>query len=194
MTLVLYGSRMPAFGEWLAHFALPSVASIARTFVMLRITQRHALRGHCVSGLQVRPLTGGGRIAMAGIAMAGIAVTAVALMAASMTDCPLGLPTAVAGFVTAACVLYRDRTACVPIVREISWSVLPLVAGLFVLVEALDRNGAVRALARLLREWTASGEQRACRSRCRRYDAENGDEENHARQETERQDQLRADR
>lgn len=152
--LVLYGSRMPALGVWLAHFALPSVASIACTFLMLRITQRHALRGRCASGLPVRPLTGGGRIALA-----GIAVTAVALMAVSMTDRPLGLPTAVAGIVTVACVLYRDRAACVPIVREISWSVLPLVAGLFVLVEALDRTGAVRALAGLLRESTASGEQ-----------------------------------
>ncbi|WP_244130237.1 MULTISPECIES: arsenic transporter [Burkholderia] len=154
--LVLYGSRMPALGEWLAHFALPSVASIACTFVMLRMTQRHALRGRCASGLPVLPLTGGARIALA-----GIAVTAVALMAVSMMDRPLGLPTAVAGCVTAACVLYRDRAACVPIVREISWSVLPLVAGLFVLVEALDRNGAVRSLAGLLRAWTASGEQAA---------------------------------
>ncbi|KWE73685.1 arsenic transporter [Burkholderia ubonensis] len=154
--LVLYGSCMPSLGVWLAHFAIPSVASIACTYLMLRITQRHALQGRCASGLPVRPLTGGGRIALV-----GIAVTAVALMAVSVTDRPLGLPTAVAGVVTAACVLYRDRAACMPIVRAISWSVLPLVAGLFVVVEALDRTGAVRVLAGLLRELTSGGEQTA---------------------------------
>ncbi|MCA7953000.1 arsenic transporter [Burkholderia seminalis] len=154
--LVLYGARMPPLGAWLAHFAVPSVVSIACTYGMLRITQRHALRGRCEAGLPTRPLTGGGRIALA-----GIAVTAAVLMAVSALDLPLGLPTAAAGVVTVACVLVRDRTAGVPIVRAISWSVLPLVAGLFVLVEALDRSGAVRALAGLLRALTASGEQTA---------------------------------
>ncbi|KVM92610.1 arsenic transporter [Burkholderia stagnalis] len=154
--LVLYGARMPSLGVWLVHFAIPSAASIACTFLMLRMTQRHALRGRCASGLPVPPLAGGGRIALA-----GIAATAAALMAVSVTDRPLGLPTAAAGVVTAACVLYRDRAACMPIVRAISWSVLPLVAGLFVVVEALDRTGAVRALAGLLRALTASGEHTA---------------------------------
>ncbi|WP_334066267.1 arsenic transporter [Burkholderia cepacia] len=154
--LVLYGARMPSLGVWLAHFAIPSVASIACTFLMLRMTQRHALGSRCESGLPTRPLTGGGRIALA-----GIAVTAAALMTVSALDLPLGLPTAAAGIVTVACVLVKDRTACMPIVRAISWSVLPLVAGLFVLVEALDRSGAVRALAGLLRALTAGGEQTA---------------------------------
>lgn len=122
--LVLYGVHMPALGVWLAHFAAPSVASIVCTFVMLRIVQRRALSGHCESALPVQPLTRGGRIALA-----GIATTAVALMAVSVADRPLGLPTALAGVVTVACVAMRDRAACVPIVREISWSVLPLVAG-----------------------------------------------------------------
>ncbi|KKL35278.1 arsenic transporter [Burkholderia contaminans FFH2055] len=151
--LVLYGAHMPALGVWLAHFAAPSVASIVCTFVMLRIVQRRALSGHCESALPVRPLTRGGRIALA-----GIAATAVALMAVSVADRPLGLPTALAGVVTVACVAMRDRAACVPIVREISWSVLPLVAGLFVVVETLDRTGAVRALAGLLHMLMQSGE------------------------------------
>ncbi|WP_322083682.1 arsenic transporter [Burkholderia sp. BCC1972] len=154
--LVLYGARMPSLGVWLAHFAVPSVVSIACTFVMLRIVQRRALAGHCESGLTVQPLTNGGRIALA-----GIAATAVALTVVSVLDRPLGLPTALAGVVTLACVLMRDRAACVPIVRAISWSVLPLVAGLFVVVETLDRTGAVRVLAGLLRELTQGGEQAA---------------------------------
>ncbi|MBR7962748.1 arsenic transporter [Burkholderia vietnamiensis] len=154
--LVLYGAHMPALGTWLARFALPSVASVACTYAMLRATQRHALHGRCATGLPVTPLAAGGRIALA-----GIAATAAALMGVSLLDRPLGLPTAVAGVVTAACVLWRDRAACGPMLRAISWSVLPLVAGLFVLVDALDRTGAVHALADTLRALTAAGAARA---------------------------------
>ena len=35
--------------------------------------------------------------------------------------------------------------------KDISWGVLPLVAGLFVLVEALDRTGLIRLVAAVLR-------------------------------------------
>lgn len=38
-----------------------------------------------------------------------------------------------------------------PFVAELSWSILPLVAGLFVLVEAVDRTGIVTQLALWLR-------------------------------------------
>lgn len=34
--LVLYGGRMPPLGQWFGSFALPSIAAIAVTFVMLR--------------------------------------------------------------------------------------------------------------------------------------------------------------
>jgi arsenical pump membrane protein len=36
--------------------------------------------------------------------------------------------------------------------REVSWGVIPLVAGLFVLVEALDRSGAIRSVSDFLRD------------------------------------------
>jgi arsenical pump membrane protein len=40
----------------------------------------------------------------------------------------------------------RPRLA-VPALRDVSWAVLPLVAGLFVLVAGLERTGAIRHLA-----------------------------------------------
>src|SRR5579871_4866223 len=41
--LVVYGAHMPHLLDWLRQFALPSVASIAATYVVLRISQRRAL-------------------------------------------------------------------------------------------------------------------------------------------------------
>src|SRR6201999_1269465 len=43
--LVLYGDHMPPLPVWLLQFALPSVLSIAATFVALRLTQAKELKG-----------------------------------------------------------------------------------------------------------------------------------------------------
>ena len=45
--------------------------------------------------------------------------------------------------VTAIAVLLASRQSPWPVLKDISWSVLPLVAGLFVMVEALIRTGAI---------------------------------------------------
>jgi arsenical pump membrane protein len=57
--------------------------------------------------------------------------------------------------VTATAILTLNRQSPWPILRKISWEVLPLVAGLFVLVEGLDRTGVIRLLNDLLREAVA---------------------------------------
>ena len=55
------------------------------------------------------------------------------------------------------------------IVRGISWEVLPLVAGLFVLVEAIDKAGAIGVLSNLLRAaMLFCGSCRWLLERCRR--------------------------
>ena len=66
-------------------------------------------------------------------------------------DLQLGLPTFLAGAATALLVLTRSRPGAA-VVKNISWSVLPLVAGLFVLVEALEKTGVTKLLAELLRD------------------------------------------
>jgi arsenical pump membrane protein len=48
--------------------------------------------------------------------------------------------------VTCALVLALNRQSPLPLLDGISWSVLPLVAGLFVLVEALVRTGIIAEL------------------------------------------------
>jgi arsenical pump membrane protein len=154
--LVIYGSHMPPLLQWLPRYALPSLAAILATYIVLRLTQRTALQQTIETEIEAPALTGGGTIAAA-----GIAITAIVLMVASAFDWQLGLPTAIAGLVTAAAVLARTRSAPWGVLRDISWGVLPLVAGLFVLVEALAHTGLIAQIADLLRNAVAQSHETA---------------------------------
>ncbi|MFM0035798.1 arsenic transporter [Paraburkholderia strydomiana] len=151
--IVLYGNHTPALGAWMMSFTLPSVLSIVATYVMLRWTQRDALAGICEANLEAVELSSSGRVALA-----GIAVTAGVLLTVSAYDVPLGMPTAILGALTALVVLILERKSPLPMIREISWSVLPLVAALFVLVEMLVHTGVITALATTLRRATEHNE------------------------------------
>jgi arsenical pump membrane protein len=143
--LVLYANHTPALGAWIARFAWPSVLSIVATFFMLRWTQRDELAGECARDLKVEPLSMNGKVTLT-----GIGITAIALLTVSAFDMQLGLPTAILGVLTALVVLIKKGQSPVELVSEISWSVLPLVAGLFVLVEMLAHTGVVTALSHWL--------------------------------------------
>jgi arsenical pump membrane protein len=145
--LVVFGSQMPPLLTWLSWFTLPSVLAIGATFVALRLTQAQALRAPIATDIVVPALPPGGHIAAW-----GLGATAVVLLLASGFGLDLGLPTALAGLATTAIVLLHRRAAPWRLLRSISWEVLPLVAGLFVLVEGLDRTGVVHLLAGTLQE------------------------------------------
>ena len=144
--LVLYGAHLPPLGAWLARFALPSLLSIGATWLALRLVEGRRLPTTCERGGSVAPPSRG-----AWMALAGIAATAVVLSTVSALDRALGLPTLVMGIATTALVLVVSRSAPWPIVKGVAWSVLPLVAGLFVLVEALSTTGAIAVLGDWLR-------------------------------------------
>ena len=76
-----------------------------------------------------------------------VGAVALVLIGASALDVRLGLPTFICGLITAAAVLALSRQSPWPIVKRISWSVIPLVAGLFVMVEALIRIGVSGSLS-----------------------------------------------
>jgi arsenical pump membrane protein len=152
--LVVFGGQMPALSEWLRHFAGPSFVAILATYVVLRLTQRPALDAKVAAIEGVSPLTLGGKIAAIGIAL-----TVTVLLSASAFDRPLGLPTFCAGASLTAIVLVIARQSPLPILKDISWSVLPLVAGLFVLVAGLNQTGVLSALARNLHDAAAAAPQ-----------------------------------
>lgn len=148
--LVVFRSHLPALGEWLRMFLLPSVVSITATFICLRILLRRGLAGVAAEEERPRELGTGGWMALAGIALAGVV-----LLICSGLGLELGLPTCAAGLLTMGFVAIRDRQAPKTAMRQVSWSVLPLVAGLFVIVEALNRAGLLGATKASI-EWLAS--------------------------------------
>ncbi|MFT8243236.1 arsenic transporter [Roseomonas sp. BN140053] len=150
--LVVFGPHLPPLGEWLRHFTLPSILAIGATFAMLRLTQRRDLAGPIETRVTAVALGRGGRAA--GL---GILLTAAVLLGASAAGLELGWPTFLAGAATTLLVLLVTRQGPRGVLAGVSWGVLPLVAGLFVLVAALEATGAVHALAGLLADSEVPG-------------------------------------
>ena len=149
--LVVFGSGMPHLSAWLAQFLLPSILAIGATYLVLWLSQRQTLVRERIASASARP-----SLSMPGrLAACGIACTGVALLACSAFDLPLGFPTFTAGSLTTVIVLAAAWRNPFQILGEVSWGVLPLVAGLFVLVEALNGAGASRDLGAALRECAA---------------------------------------
>jgi arsenical pump membrane protein len=138
--LVVFAGAMPSLPRWLAAFALPSLVSIVVTFAVLALISRHDLRGGTSLDVDVAHLGNSG-----GIALAGIGLTGIALLTASAFEAPLGATTCACGIVVFVVASLRDRAAFPKILRSVSWTVLALVAGLFVLVQGLDAAGLLDA-------------------------------------------------
>jgi arsenical pump membrane protein len=143
--LVIYGAQMPPLLQWLPRYIFPSLCSIGVTFFVLRQMQRNVLRQAIATNIPLVKLSANGKWAAF-----GIGVTALLLLLASTFGIQLGLPTAVAGVSTTAIVLVRGRRSPHAVLSGVSWSVLPLVAGLFVIVEALGKTGLIRFLSGLV--------------------------------------------
>ena len=145
--LVIYGSHMPPLLQWVPRYGLPSVLSVGATYLVLRWTQRGALEQAVSADIDMPGLTLAGKLAAF-----GIAATAIVLLVSSGFDIQLGLPTFLAGAATTLLVLTCSTRGPLDVVKNVSWGVLPLVAGLFVLVESLEKTGVTRALADLMQD------------------------------------------
>jgi arsenical pump membrane protein len=143
--LVIYGTHMPPLLQWLPQYILPSVFAIAVTYFMLRFTQKNALKENIETNIPIPVLPHGGKTAII-----GIAATAIILLVSSALGIPLGLPTAITGVLTSAIVIIRAKKNPWVVIKGVSWSVIPLVAGLFVIVEALNKTGVIQTLTTML--------------------------------------------
>ena len=143
--LVIFGRHMPPLLQWLGQFALPSALAIAVTYAVHRWLERGHLRASIDSDIAIPFLTRSGAIIGYGIAF-----VAMALLLVSFLGLPLGWPTLLATGVVATIALSVKREAPWQTLRHVSWGVLLLVAGLFVLVQGLQYTGVVPRLAELL--------------------------------------------
>jgi len=139
--LVVFQKQLPALGGWLLRFGVPSLLAIVMTFVMLRWRFRAGLRQAIERRVENHFLNAHGKLALG-----GLIATGVVLILASALDWTLGLPTCLTALVVTTIVSILARSNPVPLLREISWSTLALVAGLFVMVDAVERSGAIQHL------------------------------------------------
>lgn len=136
--LVVFASTMPPLLRWLRMFTVPSLISIAITYMLLRWCSRKQLQEPCNGSTSEVQISRTGKITLF-----GILAVAVVLLVASALKIDLGLPTCIAAIAVTIIAVAQSRTNPIRLVREISWSVLPLVASLFVIVEAVKTAGAL---------------------------------------------------
>ncbi|HTU70905.1 MAG TPA: SLC13 family permease [Candidatus Baltobacteraceae bacterium] len=139
--LVVFGPHLPALHVWLADFALASLAAIIVTYFGLRLFFRADLQSAYRVRAQPAPLP-----AAAALSGAAIGIAALALVIAATLRLDVGI-TALAGAIACAAVVsLRERGVLAFVARHVAWQIVPLVAGLFVIVAALDRAGVIDLL------------------------------------------------
>jgi arsenical pump membrane protein len=137
--LVVFHNQMPRLARWLLSFAVPCLLSVVATFVALRWLFRNELRATIEGEIEPEPLTHEGKLVLCGLA----GMVAVLLTASSLGN-DLGLPTCLAALAVTTVVSIRARTNPLVLGREISWATLALVAGLFVMADAMESIGAMQ--------------------------------------------------
>ncbi len=149
--LVVFHNQMPPLGRWLLSYGVPSILSIAATFIVMRWLFRKDLSAaiECQAieyEVEAPQLKSDGKLVLAGLA--GMVV---ALLTASAFGKDLGLPACLTALATTALVSIKARSNPLGLAREISWTTVALVAGLFVMVEATESGGAME----LTKAWLA---------------------------------------
>ncbi|HEY1660721.1 MAG TPA: arsenic transporter [Candidatus Sulfotelmatobacter sp.] len=137
--LVVFHDAMPPLARWLTAFGIPCLLSIAITYFVLRWIYRRDLSasiGHAVDAVD---LNRNGAFVLAGAA-AMIAV----LLTASSFGKDLGLPTCLCALAILAVICIKERSNPLIFAREISWATLLLVVGLFIMVDAAEKVGAMQ--------------------------------------------------
>jgi arsenical pump membrane protein len=137
--LVVFRTGMPPLGQWLTAFGVPSVLSIAATYIVMRVYFRADLKDRIEHQAKPVTLTVPGKVVLWGLVF-----VVAALLTASAMKQDLGLPTCLAALAITAVASFVAKSNPVKLFREISWSTILLVAALFVLVDAVESQGALK--------------------------------------------------
>ena len=105
----------------------------------MRVYFREDLKGRIEQPAEPPKLT-----APAKVVLWGLACVVAALLTASAFKKDLGLPTCLAALAITAAASFVAKSNPAKLFREISWSTILLVAGLFILVDAVESQGALK--------------------------------------------------
>lgn len=144
--LVIFGRALPSLVPWIGAFGLAAVAALALTYAALHIAWRRELAG----SFQIRHTAAPPIDATTRWASVLLALAAFALGAATLLDANVGITALASALIAYGVLAMRSPRACLRALGQAQWSILPLVAGLFVIVGAIDHSGAVAIVRELL--------------------------------------------
>jgi arsenical pump membrane protein len=136
--LVVFHDGVPPLGHWLLSFGVPSILSILSTYAIMRWIFRKQLAQTIDHEVEERQLDGHAKLVLGGLA----AVILVLLTASSLGK-DLGLPACLAALVITTVVSIKASSNPLKLAMEISWQTIVLVAGLFIMVDAVVSMGAL---------------------------------------------------
>jgi arsenical pump membrane protein len=137
--LVVFHDGMPPLAHWLLSFGVPSILSILSTYAIMRWIFRNQLAQTIDHEVEENHLDGQARLVLAGL----VAMILVLLTVSSLGK-DLGLPACLAALVITAVVSIKARSNPLKLAKEISWGTIMLVAGLFIMVDAVVSMGALK--------------------------------------------------
>lgn len=142
--LVVYDGGLPHLVPWIDAFALPSLAALGATFLLLRWHARDELARSRMSA-DDRPSAPPLRRR----ALAALSLAVAVMVAASFLGRPIGVVTALAALLAFTVTVSGSNGTSWRVLARIDAAVLLLVAGLFALAGVIDRAGALTALREL---------------------------------------------
>jgi arsenical pump membrane protein len=136
--LVVFHDGMPPLAHWLLSFGVPSILSILSTYAIMRWIFRRQLAQTIDHEVDEKKLDGHSKLVLG-----GIAAMILVLLTASSLGKDLGLPACLAALFVTTVVSIKARSNPLKLAMEISWRTIVLVAGLFIMVDAVVSMGAL---------------------------------------------------
>lgn len=140
--LVLFRGQLPTLASWISRFLPSAIVAVLATFGLLWWHTRHDLKSPLPPSQPEKEKPAA--LSSSGIrAGVGVLLAAGAILATSAMGGPVGLATAIGGVAVMLLVAGRRWRTMASAIGNVSWGVVPLVAGLFVIVRALQHAGAL---------------------------------------------------
>jgi len=127
--------------------------AVVVTFICLYFNQRRNINLPIERNIAIPPLSNDAKISFIGIGFA-----AVVLLVCSALGYDLGLPTAMSSIALLLIIILKKGTTELKLLQHISWGVLPMIAGLFIIVEGLMKTGLLQFMHHALEKGLAQSE------------------------------------